>query len=130
MIRCGHGQGFLAVLMSINTPRLVAVSRLVNTVGWVYDGLMTTPDTQLELLKALADPARLAIVRQLAADGEVCACDFTECCAVSQPTVSHHLRVLRAAGVVATTRIGNQIRYRLAPDIAHRLGGIAAALGS
>ena len=43
----------------------------------------------------------------------VCACDFTECCTVSQPTVSHHLKVLREAGVVTTRRQGTYIYYRL-----------------
>jgi DNA-binding transcriptional ArsR family regulator len=46
----------------------------------------------IKILQAIAEPTRLAIVRQLASDGEVCACDFTDCCGVSQPTVSHHLK--------------------------------------
>ncbi|MCA1587461.1 MAG: helix-turn-helix domain-containing protein, partial [Chloroflexi bacterium] len=56
---------------------------------------MEQPDRDVVLLAALADPTRLAIVRQLGAAGEgaVCACDFTECCSVSQPTISHHLKV-------------------------------------
>jgi ArsR family transcriptional regulator len=85
-------------------------------------------DPDVRLLQALADPTRLAIVRQLAADDQVCACDFTACCEVSQPTVSHHLRVLREAGVVTSERRGNSIHYRLAPALADRLGGIARGL--
>ena len=54
---------------------------------------------------------------------ETCACDFTSCCDVGQPTVSHHLRVLRDAGVVTSERRGQWIFYRLAPDVAERLGG-------
>jgi DNA-binding transcriptional ArsR family regulator len=62
-------------------------------------------DPDVQLLQAMADPVRLSIVRQLAAgDDAVCACDFTECCTVSQPTVSHHLKVLREAGREYTTR--------------------------
>ena len=85
-------------------------------------------DPDIRLLSALADPARLAIVRQLARGTETCACDFTETCDVSQPTVSHHLRVLREAGVVTSDRRGQWIFYRLTPDTAERLGAIARGL--
>lgn len=86
----------------------------------------TDLDPEVRLLTALADPTRLAIVRQLATAGaEVCACDFTSCCDVGQPTVSHHLRVLREAGAVTSERRGNWIFYRLAPDVAGRLVAIA-----
>ena len=84
------------------------------------------PNPDVRLLAALADPTRLAIVRQLAADVETCACDFTDCCDVGQPTVSHHLRVLREAGIVTSERRGQWIFYRLAPDVTQRLGSIAA----
>ncbi len=87
-----------------------------------------SPDSEIRLLSALADPTRMAIVRQLAADTETCACDFTECCDVGQPTVSHHLRVLREAGVVTSERRGQWIYYRLEPDVAARLGSLALAL--
>ena len=48
--------------------------------------------------KALSDPTRLAIVNQLAAAGEVCVCDLVPASGLSQPTVSHHLRLLRERG--------------------------------
>lgn len=85
-------------------------------------------DPDVRLLAALADPTRLAIVRQLAASDDVCACDFTSCCDVGQPTVSHHLRVLREAGVVTSERRGTWIFYRLAPDVAGRLAALARDL--
>ncbi len=85
-------------------------------------------DPDVRLLHALADPTRLAIVRQLAGEPEVCACNFTDCCDVSQPTVSHHLKVLREAGVVSSERRGTWIYYRLAPDAAERLAAIARDL--
>jgi ArsR family transcriptional regulator, arsenate/arsenite/antimonite-responsive transcriptional repressor len=89
----------------------------------------TTPlSPEVRLLAALADPTRLAIVRQLAAETETCACDFTSCCDVGQPTVSHHLKVLRDAGAVTSERRGQWIFYRLAPDLAERLGSIARDL--
>ena len=81
------------------------------------------------MLAALADPTRLAIVRQLATAGaDVCACDFTSCCDVGQPTVSHHLRVLREAGAVTSERRGNWIFYRLAADVVDRLAVIAQSI--
>ena len=83
----------------------------------------------MKLFQALADPTRLAIVKQLASDGEVCACDFTSCCAVSQPTVSHHLRVLREAGVIASERRGTWIYYWLEPKAAHRIGALSRMRG-
>jgi ArsR family transcriptional regulator len=67
------------------------------------------------LLKALADETRLGIVLQLREQGEVCQCDFAACCTVQQPTVSHHLKVLREAGVVLGEKRGVWVYYRLKP---------------
>jgi ArsR family transcriptional regulator len=85
-------------------------------------------DPDVRLLAALADPARLAIVRQLACDGPVCACDFSASDGLAQPTVSHHLRVLREAGLVHGERRGTWIWYRLDPSVADRLATIAREL--
>src|SRR2546430_4351778 len=63
--------------------------------------------------KALADPARVAIVNRLAAADEVCVCDFVDSLGLAQPTVSHHLKVLRDAGVVESSRRGTWAFYRL-----------------
>ena len=84
----------------------------------------------VKILQALAEPTRLAIVQQLASDGEVCACDFTDCCGVSQPTVSHHLKVLREAGVVGSERRGTWIYYRLEPKAAARLANLGHLLSA
>ncbi len=73
------------------------------------------------LLKALADETRLGIVLQLREQGEVCQCDFVACCTVAQPTVSHHLRVLREAGVVLADKRGVWMHYRLDPTVLGRL---------
>ena len=87
-------------------------------------------DPDVRLLGALADPTRLAIVRELAGASSVCACDFTDCCRVSQPTVSHHLRILREAGVIESERRGTWIYYRLVPAAADRLRSLAAELAA
>jgi DNA-binding transcriptional ArsR family regulator len=88
----------------------------------------TQSDPDVRLFQALADPTRLAILRELAGAPEVCACDFTSCCDVRQPTVSHHLRVLREAGVVESERRGTWIYYRLAPAVSDRLRAMASEL--
>jgi len=87
-------------------------------------------DPDVRLLQALADPVRLSIVRQLGAAGAVCACDFSAIGEVSQPTVSHHLRVLREAGVVTTERRGTWIYYSLDGSAAERLRRLAGGLAT
>lgn len=76
--------------------------------------------------KALGDPTRLAIVNQLAGSGELCVCNL-EPLGLSQPTISHHLKILRDAGLVESTRRGTWAFYRLVPDavdtLAFALGG-------
>ena len=88
----------------------------------------TLLDPDVRLLQALADPTRLAIVRELAIAPEVCACDLTSCCDVRQPTVSHHLKVLREAGVVESERRGTWIYYRLDPKTAARIAKLGHLL--
>jgi ArsR family transcriptional regulator, arsenate/arsenite/antimonite-responsive transcriptional repressor len=85
-------------------------------------------DPDVLLLQAAADPTRLAILRQLSLDGQVCACDFTDCCYVSQPTVSHHLKVLREAGWVEAERRSNWIYYRLRPEAIARFRRLAGEI--
>ena len=86
-------------------------------------------DPDIQLLAALADPTRMEIsARELAGAPEVCACDFTSCCDVSQPTVSHHLKVLRDAGAVVSERRGNWVFYKIAPNLGDRLAGITGGL--
>lgn len=85
-------------------------------------------DPDVLLLQAVADPTRLAILRQLSADGPVCACDFTSCCDVAQPTVSHHLKVLRQAGWVDTERRGTWIWYSLRQEAIDRFRTLSGQL--
>ncbi len=77
--------------------------------------------------KALADPTRVAMVNRLAGAEEVCVCDFTGRLGLSQPTVSHHLKVLREAGLIEVARKrGTWVYYRLVPEAVEQL---AFALG-
>jgi ArsR family transcriptional regulator len=79
------------------------------------------------LLKAVADPARLQLLSLIRASnsGEACVCDLTEPLGLSQPTVSHHLRVLIGAGLLTREKRGTWAWYALIPG---RLEEIAAAL--
>lgn len=82
----------------------------------------------LEVLRALADPLRWEIV-ELLADEQLCVCHLTEELAVAQPLVSHHLKVLRDAGLVEGERFRYWTYYRLRPETVHavaaHLGGLA-----
>jgi|YelNatPaOPRAMG01_1025707.scaffolds.fasta_scaffold123876_2 ArsR family transcriptional regulator len=69
-----------------------------------------------KLFRALADETRLAMLKQLREQGEVNACDFVACCTVAQPTVSHHLKVLRRAGLVKARKRGVWVAYTLNED--------------
>jgi len=78
---------------------------------------------------ALADPVRLQVLSILAAAtaGEVCVCDFVEPLGKSQPTVSHHLKILAGAGLVHGDRRGKWVYYSLDRD---RLASLRAAIDS
>ena len=75
--------------------------------------------------KALSDPTRVAIVNRLAQAAETCVCDLTAAFDLSQPTISHHLKVLREAGLVDSARRGTWAYYSVRPET---LAGLAAAL--
>ncbi len=82
----------------------------------------TDRTTAATLFKALGDPHRLTMIATLArADDEVCVCDFTGALPLEQPTVSHHLRILREAGLVTCARRGTWVYYRLAAGARDRL---------
>jgi ArsR family transcriptional regulator len=68
-----------------------------------------------DLLKSVADETRLAILTMLH-DGEMCVCEIMEFLSVSQPAVSHHLRILRQAGLINDRRQGKWIFYSLDPE--------------
>ena len=81
------------------------------------------------LLKAIADPYRMTMLATLTATShEVCVCDFTEAPPLNQPTVSHHLRILREAELVTSERRGTWVYYRVAPDAKARLRDAMASI--
>ena len=77
--------------------------------------------------KALADPTRVAIVNSLSAEDEVCVCNLTATFDLSQPTISHHLKILREAGLVESSRRGTWAYYRLVPEAIDALRGALGA---
>jgi ArsR family transcriptional regulator len=79
------------------------------------------------IFKALADPTRVAIVNRLSSAESVCVCELTAAFELSQPTVSHHLRILREAGLVESDRRGTWAYYRLVPEA---IGALRRALGA
>jgi ArsR family transcriptional regulator len=80
-----------------------------------------------DAFKALADPARLRLLSFIAAqpDGEACVCHLTAPVGLSQPTVSHHLRLLNEAGLLDRDKRGTWVYYRIVPE---RLEALQAAL--
>ncbi|WRK41852.1 metalloregulator ArsR/SmtB family transcription factor [Streptomyces venezuelae] len=79
------------------------------------------------MFKALADPVRLRLLSRVAShpNGEACVCDIADV-GVSQPTVSHHLKKLREAGLLTSERRGTWVYYRPAPGVLASLGAFLA----
>src|SRR3954465_6897698 len=80
------------------------------------------------LLKAMADPVRLRLLSLVAShgDGEACVCDLNDAFDLSQPTISHHLKVLHEVGLLDRSKRGVWVYYRAKPEA---LGDVAALLG-
>jgi ArsR family transcriptional regulator, arsenate/arsenite/antimonite-responsive transcriptional repressor len=78
------------------------------------------------LFKALGDPARLRLVSLIASQesGEACVCELTEGFDLTGPTISHHLKVLREAGLISGERRGTWVYYRVDPNALHRLSEV------
>jgi ArsR family transcriptional regulator len=78
------------------------------------------------VLKALADPVRLRLLSlvRAAEAGEACVCDLTDALGLSQPTVSHHLKTLVSAGVLAREKRGVWSWYRIVPETLDTVGGL------
>jgi len=79
-----------------------------------------------QMFKALGDPVRLRLLSLIAssAGGEACVCDISTPFDLSQPTISHHLKVLRAAGILDSERRGSWVYYRAIPEALQQLSTI------
>lgn len=76
--------------------------------------------------KALSDPVRLRLLSMIASHdgGEACVCDLTGAFDLSQPTISHHLKVLRKVGLIEGERRGTWVYYRVHPEVLARLSAV------
>lgn len=91
---------------------------------------VAVPAGLTRLLKALADETRLQLLGQIAASAEpVCVCDLVSAATVNQPTVSHHLKVLREAGIVDVERRGTWGYYSLKPGVSGVVSAVLTELG-
>ncbi len=112
-----------------------ATRKLTVDAGTCCPSLLAAPLAEAEATElargfaALGDPARLQILSLIAdaPDGEVCVCDFVGPLRKSQPTVSHHLKVLADAGLVAGDRRTKWVWYRLVPE---RIAALRAAIAA
>jgi len=79
-----------------------------------------------QVFKALGDPVRLRLVSLIGAHqgGEVCVCDLTAAFDLTQPTISHHLKILREAGIIDSERRGTWVYYWLVPTALERMSAL------
>ncbi|MFC0540187.1 ArsR/SmtB family transcription factor [Kutzneria chonburiensis] len=84
------------------------------------------------VFKALGDPVRLRLLSLIAshAGGEACVCDLTDAFDLTGPTISHHLKVLREAGIIDGERRGTWVYYRVLPTTLQMLSTVLMAPGS
>ena len=89
---------------------------------------MAGTDQLSRVFSALADPTRLRLISLVAAhqDAEACVCELTDPVGLSQPTVSHHLKILVDAGILTREQRGKWAYYRLVPDTLTTLAALIA----
>jgi ArsR family transcriptional regulator len=85
-----------------------------------------------QVFKVLADPVRLRLVSLIGAHqgGEACVCELTTAFSLTQPTISHHLKVLREAGIIDSQRRGTWVYYWLVPAALERMAALLSAPAS
>jgi ArsR family transcriptional regulator len=85
-------------------------------------------ETLARMFKALGDPTRVKLISMIAAasDGEACICDMTDPVGLSQPTVSHHMKVLVDAGLATREQRGKWAYYRVVPEVLTTLSSALA----
>lgn len=113
-----------------STPIAISPAELAACCSPMTAGIVAdeAAETLARMFKALGDPTRVRLVSMIAAsaDGEACICDMTEPVGLSQPTVSHHMKLLVEAGLVTREQRGRWAYYRLVPEV---LRSLAGALG-
>jgi ArsR family transcriptional regulator len=116
-------------MATVTLPNMTELPLLSDCCSPVVGQVITPTEAErlAASLKAIADPTRLRLISMVAAhqDAEACVCDLTEPVGLSQPTVSHHLRILVDAGILTREQRGKWAYYRVVPDA---LGDIARLL--
>jgi ArsR family transcriptional regulator len=101
---------------------------LISCCSPLTDGVIDTAsaDRLAAIFKALGDPARVKLVSLIAASdtGEACICDLTAPLGLSQPTVSHHMKMLVETGLVDREQRGKWAYYRVNGDALNRVAGL------
>src|SRR3954465_12370853 len=117
--------------MSKSTLELTSVQTVACCAPLSKEPLSTDAAERIApLLKALADPVRLRLLSLVAShgEGEACVCDLNDAFDLSQPTISHHLKVLHESGLLDRSKRGVWVYYRAKPealaDLAALLGGV------
>jgi len=108
---------------------------VVGRTGGCCQGLAAAPLEEeqaadlAKVFKALGDPVRLRLLSMIASrqGGEVCVCEMTPAFALSQPTISHHLKLLRQAGLIDCERRGTWVYYWALPAALERLAAVLHA---
>jgi ArsR family transcriptional regulator, arsenate/arsenite/antimonite-responsive transcriptional repressor len=106
--------------MAVNIGTMISLDVIEDCCPSLLDAPLSQEDAGnlAAIFKVLGDPARLRLLSLIAAKegAEACACDLVSPLGLSQPTVSHHLKVLHQAGLLARERRGNWIHYSLRPE--------------
>jgi len=116
--------------MRVNIQVVKTIATVTATCPPLLAGALAAEDAEnlARALRVLADPARLRILSLIQAQptGEACVCHLTEPLGLTQPTVSHHMRVLLEAGLVEREQRGSWAFFRVVPDRLRTLSGLLA----
>ena len=116
--------------MPVNIHVVKTIATVAETCPPVLAGALDASDAEslARALRVLADPARLRILSLVQAqpEGEACVCHLTEPLGLTQPTVSHHMRVLLEAGLVEREQRGSWAFFRVVPDRLRTLSALLA----
>lgn len=99
----------------MSATEAVAAPDVTSCCPAVVDAPLSEPDAEsmAEVYAALGDPVRLRLLSLIAAAGELCSCDMVEPLAKSQPTVSHHTRILAEAGLIEGDKRGRWVHWSI-----------------
>jgi ArsR family transcriptional regulator, arsenate/arsenite/antimonite-responsive transcriptional repressor len=112
----------------VTTRMIISVNNdVVNCCGPLADATLSEVEAEdmARIFAALSDPARLRMLSLIASEGEVCSCALEGPLGKSQPTVSHHTRILAAAGLIVGQKRGRWMWWRVVPE---RLNNVARVL--